>query len=323
VPDGLRRRRHDRRHGIYSRDGLATLQLLGTEVRMAKGVFLIRADSIYDDRPEESYQFPSQYLSRAAQFADDWIVYFEPVKAGKRGYHAVAKVERIVPDPVTNGMYRAVIEPGSYLPLEREVPFRVGNEVVERGVLNEQLRISGRAQSAVRPLSNSDFNRIIGLGLPDQMEPPTGVLRVAEEQTPFDVSRDRETLLTSRIVRDRVFRTKVLEAYDCRCALTGFKFINGGGRAEAQAAHIKPVEAHGPDIVTNGIALSGTVHWMFDRGLLSLADDLTILLSKFINDIEGAQKIINRSGRATLPVNPAIRPHPRYLEWHRENCFKG
>ena len=83
------------------------------------------------------------------------------------------------------------------------------------------------------------------------------------------------------------------------------------------------MEADGPDIVTNGIALSGTVHWMFDRGLVSLSDDLSILLSSRINDIEGAGKIINPSGRANLPVNPAFRPHPRYLDWHRENCFKG
>lgn len=52
------------------------------------------------------------------------------------------------------------------------------------------------------------------------------------------------------------------------------KLINGGGRAEAEAAHIRSVEANGPDIVSNGLALSGTAHWMFDRGLLSLTDDL-------------------------------------------------
>jgi putative restriction endonuclease len=30
------------------------------------------------------------------------------------------------------------------------------------------------------------------------------------------------------------------------------------------------VEARGPDTEVNGIALSGTVHWMFDRGLTEL-----------------------------------------------------
>jgi putative restriction endonuclease len=200
----------------------------------------------------------------------------------------------------------------------------VAGEVVERGILNDQLKISGRAQSAVRPLSDSDFNRIVALGLPDETKfLSEGTSGVAEEQVPFDVERDRVTMLMSRLVRDRVFRTKVLEAYDARCALTGFKFINGGGRAEAQAAHIKSVEANGPDIVTNGIALSGTVHWMFDRGLISLADDLTILLSSRINDIDGARKLINPSGRANTPLHSSLRPHPKYLEWHRTYCFKG
>jgi len=35
-------------------------------------------------------------------------------------------------------------------------------------------------------------------------------------------------------------------------------------------------EANGPDIVNNGIALSGTTRWMFDRGLIALSDDLNI-----------------------------------------------
>jgi putative restriction endonuclease len=103
-------------------------------------------------------------------------------------------------------MYLAIIEPGSYLPLEKEVPFRVGGEVVERGVLNEQSRISGRAQAAVRPLSDADFNRIVGFGVPYELEElSASVAGVAEEQIPFDTPRDRELMLTSRIVRDRIF----------------------------------------------------------------------------------------------------------------------
>jgi putative restriction endonuclease len=81
-----------------------------------------------------------------------------------------------------------------------------------------------------------------------------------------------------------VFRRVVLCASDERCAVTGIKLINGSGRAEVAAAHIRPVEKNGPDIVSNGIALSGTAHWMFDRGLISLADDLEILISRQTND---------------------------------------
>ncbi len=134
---------------------------------MTKGLFLHRADSIYDDLPEERYQFPKSYLSRAVQFIGDWIVYYEPVKAGKQGYYAVAKVEEIVPDPSRPDMYLALIEPGSYLPFERSVPFKDRDGLVERGVLNDRGNISGRAQAAVRPLSDQDFNRIIARSIPD------------------------------------------------------------------------------------------------------------------------------------------------------------
>ena len=114
----------------------------------------------------------------------------------------------------------------------------------------------------------------------------------------FDQQRDRVSVTVSRILRDRVFRRVVLRAYDERCAVTGLRFINGSGRAEVAAAHIRPVEASGPDIVGNGIALSGTAHWMFDRGLISLADDLEILISRQTNDPQGVRSIINKSGRA-------------------------
>jgi putative restriction endonuclease len=34
------------------------------------------------------------------------------------------------------------------------------------------------------------------------------------------------------------------------------------------------------------------------------------------------QSFINKSGHASLPVRGADRPHPHFLKWHRENCFK-
>jgi len=114
-----------------------------------------------------------------------------------------------------------------------------------------------------------------------------------------------------------------LKAYNRRCAFTGFQFINGGGRAEVEAAHIKSVSAKGPDVVQNGLALSGTVHWMFDRGLLTLSDDRRILMSNQINDVDGVRKILLPEGLAMFPERPEHHPDPKFLEWHRENCFKG
>src|SRR4051794_40209350 len=250
---------------------------------MGFGVFIHRADSIYDDSPAERYQFPSQYLSRAEGCVGDWIVYYEPSKVPEtRGYFAVAKVRQIIPDPSASGMYVAVIEPGSYLEFVNPVPFSGPSGVTETGILNAQGRISGRAQAAVRALSSNDFHQIVQQGLADSAPLLPRVDETIlnpgfdDEQMPFQLEqkRDRVSSLTSRIVRDRVFRKIVLRAYDERCAVTGLKLINGSGRAEVAAAHIRPVEASGPDIVSNGIALSGTAHWMFDRGLISFADNL-------------------------------------------------
>ena len=294
---------------------------------MTKGVFLYREDSRYDDRPWAVYQFPDSYLSRASQMIGDWVIYMEPVKAGRKGYHAVAKVERITPDPSSTGMHLAIIDPNSYLDFDHNVPFQSGGDYPERSVLNEAGNVSGRAQAAVRPIPAEDFNRIVELGLDthDELLPRSDATApsVAEEQAPYEYEQDRVQMLTRRTVRDRIFRTRVLKVYDRRCAFTGFQFINGGGRAEVEAAHIKSVEAKGPDVVQNGLALSGTVHWMFDRGLLTVADDATILLSNHINDVDGVRKILLPNGRAKFPDNPHDAPDPTFLKWHRERCFKG
>lgn len=301
---------------------------------MSFGVFIHRFDSIYDDSPAERYQFPAQYLGRVSACVGDWIVYYEPRKIrDTRGYFAIARVARVVPD-ATPGMYVAEIEPGSYLDFVSPVPFSDEGGVIERGVLNEKGGISGRAQSAVRPISAADFDRILARGFHEAQPelPRVGPMPDADvsssfgegPQAPFitEQPRLRVEQLSSRIVRDRLFRRVVLGAYDKRCAVTGLRLINGGGRAEVDAAHIRPVEASGPDILSNGLALSGTAHWMFDRGLISLDDDFTILVSRHVNDPDSARGLINASGRAIVPPRPSDRPSPHFLRWHRENVFK-
>lgn len=299
---------------------------------MAFGVFIHRSDSIYDDSPAERYQFPRQYLSRVRNCVGDWIIYYEPSKVAEtRGYFAVARVRQVIEDPSTVGMYIAVIEPGTYLEFINPVPFSGAEGPVERGVLNDTGRISGRAQSAVREISVSDFNQIISIGLAEAtpilpretIEYEPAMLRDVREPFIFqEEERTRIDHFSSRIVRDRVFRRLVLKAYDERCAITGLRLINGGGRAEVQAAHIRPVEANGPDTINNGLALSGTAHWMFDRGLISLSDDLEILVSRQANDPDSIHAVINKSKRALLPGRSADRPHPHFLAWHRDHCFK-
>ena len=295
---------------------------------MAYGVFLHRTDSIYDDIPAEQYQFPKQYLSRAQQFVGDWVVYLEPSKVkNSLGYFAIAKVQEIIPDPNHDDMFIAIIEANSYLDFGKSVLFRNGDQINERGLLNEHGRISGRAQAAVRPISEVDFSRILEQGLipSDDILPRVDEpLGFEEEQQGFEhfPARIRVDQLTNRTVRDRNFRKAVIRAYEERCAITGLKLINGGGRAEVEAAHIRSVEHNGPDVVSNGIALSGTAHWMFDRGLVGLSNDMEILVSRQANDVDTIHSMINSTGHLLLPDKLNERPHSKFVSWHREHCFK-
>jgi len=306
---------------------------------MAYGIFDHDPDSKYDDRPDERYQFPTRYLGRAHDLVGGWVIYREPSKVRRsRGYFAVAQVADVVPDPTEPGRHLALIAPGTYLPFPNEVPLLGPDGPWERGLLNSKGEVrGGNIQWAVRPLPDREFARIVSVGLGDVdevlprvdldlpvAELPAPTIGVAEPDAvyTFETERARVPNLGSRWLRDRVFRQSVLNAYDRRCALTGLRLINGGGRAEAEAAHIQPVAQGGPDTVRNGLALSGTVHWMFDRGLISLEDDLRILVSRHVNDKDGIGGILNVDGRAHPPTRDADRPHPAFLEWHRANCFK-
>ena len=290
----------------------------------SKCVFVVGSHSKYADEPDRFYRFGQQWLSAALRAVGQWILYQEPRRAGPRGYYAAAKIEQVIRDPLDPALFLALIEPGSYLEFGRDVAFQFEGRAVERGLLNADGKFNtGRGVQSIRAIADDDFDRIVALGTVDSEEllprvesdvPTENVVREEPWLGPFE----RETALISRTIRDRQFRKRVLEAYDARCALTGMRLINGGGRAETQAAHIMSVEHKGPDRVDNGIALSGTVHWMFDRGLISLSDAGDILLSNKINDIEAVEKLIHPNRRAWLPANESLRPHVRFLSWHRE-----
>lgn len=133
----------------------------------------------------------------------------------------------------------------------------------------------------------------------------------------------RALVPSNRAFREGSFARQVKRAYGARCAMSGLELRNGGGRPEVEAAHIVPVEARGPDTVRNGLALSGTLHWMFDRGLLSVDGDGAILTADGSIAREVADRLLTPDRRLIPPADPLLRPHPAYLQWHRDNRFKG
>ena len=300
---------------------------------MAKAVFIASSHSRYKDRPGEWYHFPKrQYLSRVAQTVGDWVIFYEGRAGGNRGYYAVQKVKKIIDDPVDISHSYAILDRVSGLSFEQFVPrLRNDDSPYETG-----LPASGGVNaSAVRIISDADFSDIIEEGLREQKSPETlprseAFSRkdgFAETQVPFEILEQtttvRERYLTSRAFRDASFARQVKKAYRARCAMSGLELRNGGGRPEVEAAHIIPVAKNGPDTVRNGLALSGTVHWMFDRGLLSVGDDNSILIARDSVADATADRLLTDDHKLILPTDMAFRPSPEYLDWHRRNVYKG
>lgn len=306
---------------------------------MTKAVFIESSHSHYQDRPGELYHFPKMYLSRVAKTVGDYVVFYQGRRGGETGYSRVQRVERIVPDPADPNQHFAIMDRGSEWSFDRNVPrVRTDGTPYETG-----LPLSGgNNTSAVRLISNSDFATILDEGLSEIHQPdtlprtgplPSGiapnvvpqVLQLDDAATPFihQHDQDRTMVLSSRALRDRAFARQVKVAYAGRCAMSGLELRNGGGRPEVEAAHIIPVEQRGPDTVRNGIALSGTVHWMFDRGLISVDENYDLLIAKNSVAAEVADRLLVEDRKLIMPANADLAPHQTYLHWHRHNCYQG
>ena len=298
---------------------------------MVKAVFTARIVSKYDDLPEVRYHFPKKYLNFAMPTVGDWVVYYEPRRktrdgnssGGRQAYYATAKVTHIAPDPELKDHFYAFVT--DYLEFDRAVPFKESGNYYELGLQRKDGGTNSRAfRLAVRNISDTEYSRILKSAFTDlitenkQLVTPANML----DEEPAVYYRPLIEHVSRRLFRDAAFSRQVKQAYDNTCAFTGIQLINGGGRSEVQAAHIRPVADLGPDSVRNGIALSGTVHWMFDRGLISLDDDYSILTcdGRIPDPILG---MFNQSGRLNLPGPEILYPHKQFMYYHRENVFKG
>lgn len=286
---------------------------------MVKLVLTHKAESRYDDEPGTRYHFPQTYLGFMRRGVGDWCLYYEPRRGGRASYVGMAFVNDVTADPTSPDHYYAWMREGTYQEFVTPVPFRDGESSLlkDDGTINR-----GQFGRSVRLATDDEFERVLAFGFAPVLDEQTltaAAPGVAEPETEF--IRPLVETVTCRPFRDRAFAQQVRAAYDARCALTGIQLINGGGASEAEAAHIKPVAANGPDTVRNGLSLSRTVHWLFDRGFVSLGDDYRILRAgKFPESFE---RILNPSGDAIVPANDVQQPHPAFLRWHRENVFKG
>jgi hypothetical protein len=118
------------------------------------------------------------------------------------------------------------------------------------------------------------------------------------------------------------FRDAVLSSYNARCCVTGLPIVEC-----LVAGHIIPwsVDERRRADPTNGVCLSATFDRLFDSGLVTIDDDLTLRVSKRLRELGDravAELVAARHGQKIIPP-VRFYPDPACLRWHRGNVFEA
>src|SRR4051812_3415229 len=163
----------------------------------------------------------------------------------------------------------------------------------------------------IRGLEWSEASGLLGTDLSDELIETALRLESLEQWIPF-VAEDRAVYQISRQKRDAAFRSIVLANYGHTCAVTGQKF-HSPRHVEADGAHIIGKDVRGTDDPRNGIALSKSAHWAFDRGIFTISDQYEVLVNP---KISGAS--VTKFPAIEMDRKKIMLPQDRYYWPHRE-----
>ena len=142
-----------------------------------------------------------------------------------------------------------------------------------------------------------------------------------EDKGKSDRVTERQGVVTQRVGQD-FFRKAVLSAYNYRCCISGL-----GAEQLLVASHIVPwsVDKHNRVNPRNGLLLSALHDKAFDKGIITLDDNLTVRVSRSYSPVDDeffTQAIAVFDGQPITPPEK-LRPHPDSLSYHREQVFLG
>lgn len=125
--------------------------------------------------------------------------------------------------------------------------------------------------------------------------------------------------------RDPNFRTKILKAYEYKCAICGFDVRLRNQPVALEASHIRWRQAEGPDTEVNGLALCSLHHKLFDRGAFTLSVRFEVLVSDEAHGSVGFQEWLkNFHGKEiNFPQRQSYYPDEDFIGWHVKEVFKG
>jgi hypothetical protein len=122
----------------------------------------------------------------------------------------------------------------------------------------------------LRKLENPSQNPAVGSAAENALATAEDEVRLeGDAERPPDDDYDARQRVRRQIVRRRgqsKFRSKLMEAYSCRCAVTG---CDAGPALEA--AHLQPYRGPESNTVTNGLLLRSDIHTLLDLQLLAFS----------------------------------------------------
>jgi len=121
--------------------------------------------------------------------------------------------------------------------------------------------------------------------------------------------------------RDPTFCSRIIRAYEYRCAITGWDLRVGHSLAGLEAAHLKWHVAGGSSTERNGIALNSLFHKLFNLGVftLSLDDDVPlVLVSQEANGGDSVRDPLLGCHRKPIrkPQDQQWLPSREFIDWH-------
>lgn len=171
---------------------------------------------------------------------------------------------------------------------------------------------------------NSDWNRLViqAKRLRDQFASETQpeIEHEPEVEIAYPQGASEREVIRKTRIHQAFFRDTILSSYEETCCITGLRITEC-----LVAGHIIPwsVSEQLRTDPRNGLCLSATFDRLFDRGLVTLTGDLTIVVSLSLRN--SADKRINDI-ICRYHGEPMIRPRrflplKEHLEWHRRNVF--